>query len=106
FLTRPIYDLLLTLVGVCDVQLLVLQCPSNYPDDFRLIVKHKSVSIQLANRQIKYLPSGRFSNPCPYLQNEYMPVIRGKVRGNGKVKVKKKKKSSYPIAQSSYSHFY
>jgi hypothetical protein len=30
-----------------DIQLFVLRCPSNYPDDFRLIVKYKSVSIQL-----------------------------------------------------------
>src|SRR5207245_182885 len=29
-----------------------------------------------------------------------MPVVQGKVRGNGREKVKKKKKSSYPIARS------
>src|SRR5881275_1213676 len=36
------------LVGMCDVQLLILRHPPNYPNNFRLIVKHKLVSIQLS----------------------------------------------------------
>ena len=43
----PIHDILLTLKGMRDVQLLIFRRPPNYPDNFRLIVKHKSVSIQL-----------------------------------------------------------
>jgi len=42
-----IHNLLLTFIGVRNVQLLILYCPSNYPDDFKLIVKYKLVSIQL-----------------------------------------------------------
>jgi hypothetical protein len=34
-----------------------------------------------------------------------MSVVRGKVRGTGRKKMKKKKKNSYPIARSPRSHF-
>ena len=40
-----IHDLLLTLVGMHDVQLLVLRCPSNYPDDFRVVQTNRKIQI-------------------------------------------------------------
>src|SRR5437763_11336030 len=66
----------------------------------------KSTSILLKNFFLKKISIwSLFPALTPYLQNECMPVVRGKVRGNGREKVKKKKKGSYPIAWSPRSHF-
>jgi hypothetical protein len=50
-----IYEPLLALICLHDVQLFVLRRPGNYPDDFRLIVRYKSVSIQLGKYTNKIL---------------------------------------------------
>ena len=99
----PIHDILLTLVGVRDVQLLILRRPPNYPDNFRLIVKYKSVSIQLGKWTNKILTFRVFFKSLLISSKQIYACYAGE--GEGREKVKKKKKSSYPIAQSSRSHF-
>ena len=101
----PIHDILLTLVGVHDVQLLVFRRPPNYPDNFRLIVKHKLVSIQLGKQTNKILTLKAFFKSLPISSKRMYACRTGEGEGNGREKVKKKKKSSYPIARSPRSYF-